>query len=189
MDAAGLWHELDTDWVCLDCELMPWSAKAQELIRLQYAAVGSASQAALGEAVTALEAAHAGRDVAEPLARMRTRHDLATRYVAPIAGTAGPSRPLDDYRLAPFHLMASEGAVHVDKDHLWHLETLGRLCAAPRRFCFRHGAPGGHPVRPREPGGGRGLVGVAHGSGGEGMVVKPIDFVSEGLDAGSCSRR
>jgi protein phosphatase len=44
MDASGLWQALDTDWVCLDCELMPWSAKAQELIRLQYAAVGSASQ-------------------------------------------------------------------------------------------------------------------------------------------------
>ncbi len=31
-----------TDWVCLDCELMPWSAKAQELLRQQYAAVGAA---------------------------------------------------------------------------------------------------------------------------------------------------
>ena len=29
---AGLWDEFATDWVCLDCELMPWSAKAQELL-------------------------------------------------------------------------------------------------------------------------------------------------------------
>ena len=36
--AAGFWDELETDWVCLDCELMPWSAKAQELLRQQYAA-------------------------------------------------------------------------------------------------------------------------------------------------------
>ena len=30
---AGLWDEFETDWICLDCELMPWSAKAQELLR------------------------------------------------------------------------------------------------------------------------------------------------------------
>jgi protein phosphatase len=38
--AAGLWESLNTSWVCLDCELMPWSAKAQELLKSQYAAVG-----------------------------------------------------------------------------------------------------------------------------------------------------
>src|SRR5262249_52411487 len=46
IDRAGLWDELNTDWMCLDAELMPWSAKAQELVRQQYAAVGAASQAA-----------------------------------------------------------------------------------------------------------------------------------------------
>jgi len=35
-----------------------------------------------------------------------------------------------DLRLAPFHLLASEGAVHVDKDHVWHLETLAEVCRA-----------------------------------------------------------
>ncbi|HLK60106.1 MAG TPA: AAA family ATPase, partial [Chthonomonadaceae bacterium] len=30
---GGFWEELDTDWVCLDCELMPWNAKAQGLLR------------------------------------------------------------------------------------------------------------------------------------------------------------
>ncbi|HEU5107535.1 MAG TPA: polynucleotide kinase-phosphatase, partial [Micromonosporaceae bacterium] len=32
-EAAGLWAELDTSWVLLDCELLPWSAKADGLIR------------------------------------------------------------------------------------------------------------------------------------------------------------
>lgn len=30
---------METDWLCLDCEPMPWSVKAQELLRLQYAPV------------------------------------------------------------------------------------------------------------------------------------------------------
>jgi len=27
-DRGCLWDELGTDWMCLDCELMPWSVKA-----------------------------------------------------------------------------------------------------------------------------------------------------------------
>jgi protein phosphatase len=46
-EAADLWRKLETDWACLDCELMPWSVKAQELLRSQYAAVGSAATPAL----------------------------------------------------------------------------------------------------------------------------------------------
>src|SRR5205807_7767053 len=42
---AGFWADFNTTWACLDCELMPWSAKAQELLRSQYAAVGAAGNA------------------------------------------------------------------------------------------------------------------------------------------------
>ena len=54
--AAGMWDEFASDWFCLDCELMPWSAKAQELLKTQYAAVGSASRASVS-AVSLLEQA------------------------------------------------------------------------------------------------------------------------------------
>ena len=40
-EKANLWVDLNNDWLCLDCELMPWSAKAQ-LLRQQYAPVGNA---------------------------------------------------------------------------------------------------------------------------------------------------
>src|SRR5207244_9716892 len=59
LGAAGTWKAFQTDWVCLDCELMPWSAKAQELLRMQYAAVGSAARAALAEVVATLDQAAA----------------------------------------------------------------------------------------------------------------------------------
>src|SRR5690606_5860694 len=69
-----LWDELGSDWVVLDCELLPWSAKAGELIATQYASVGAAARAALPEAIGVLEAA-AGRglDVAGLLERTRRR--------------------------------------------------------------------------------------------------------------------
>src|SRR5262249_8549280 len=59
IDESGLWQELATDWVVLDCELMPWSAKAQDLLRHQYASVGAASRASLGAALGALDRATA----------------------------------------------------------------------------------------------------------------------------------
>jgi protein phosphatase len=53
--AADLWQELNSDWLLLDCELMPWSAKAQELLRSQYAAVGAAARASFAPALAALD--------------------------------------------------------------------------------------------------------------------------------------
>ena len=59
MEQAGLWKDLETDWICLDAELMPWSVKAQSLLQQQYAAVGAAARAALPLAVDALAQAAA----------------------------------------------------------------------------------------------------------------------------------
>jgi len=42
-EATGLFDELGTAWLLLDAELLPWSAKAEQLLRDQYAAVGAAS--------------------------------------------------------------------------------------------------------------------------------------------------
>ena len=49
--AAPLFESLETDWLALDCELLPWSAKAIELIKSQYASVGAAARHALPEAL------------------------------------------------------------------------------------------------------------------------------------------
>ena len=55
--AQPLFESLDTDWLALDCELLPWSAKALELIKAQYASVGAAARHVLPEALSVLEAA------------------------------------------------------------------------------------------------------------------------------------
>ena len=74
VERAGLWAELETGWLLLDAELMPWSLKATGLLRTQYAAVGAASRSAFPGVLGALEAA-AGRgvDVAALLDRQRGR--------------------------------------------------------------------------------------------------------------------
>ncbi|HEX5725903.1 MAG TPA: polynucleotide kinase-phosphatase [Longimicrobiaceae bacterium] len=181
LDASGLWDELGTEWAVLDCELMPWSAKAQALIRDQYAAVGAAATASLGDAVGALRAA-AGRGVEAGglLERFAERARLVADYRDAYRRYCWPVNSVDDLRLAPFHLMATEGRVHTSRDHGWHLEMIGRLCGAASRVLFRTG----HRVVDVTDEGA-----VAEGvrwweemtaRGGEGMVVKPLEFVARG---------
>ena len=43
--SLDMWTELESDWLVLDSELLPWSAKAEELLRTQYASVGAAATA------------------------------------------------------------------------------------------------------------------------------------------------
>jgi protein phosphatase len=177
---CGLWDRLQTDWLCLDCELMPWSAKAQQLLRQQYAAVGSAARAALAEAVAALGPA-AGRDAesATLLVRYQERTEAVGRYVDAYRRYCWPVRSVDDLRLAPFHVLASEGAVHVGRDHLWHMEQVADLCRAGGVLL----ATPYRVVDLTDPGSqaeGVGWWEELIGRGGEGMVVKPLEIVAQG---------
>lgn len=180
VDAAGLWDELATDWMVLDCELMPWSAKAQELLRQQYAALGAAARLVLPQALEALGHASGSHDEARELsARLQEREAAVSSYVEAYGRYCWPVESINDLKLAPFHLLATEGAVHADKDHSWHMTQLERLCqndgllmATEHRFIdvtdpsiVEGGVSWWHEITER---------------GSEGMVVKPADFVARG---------
>lgn len=126
---APLFASLDTDWVALDCELLPWSAKALDLIRSQYASVGAAAANALPAALTVLEqAAGRGLDVGDLVAGTRTRLDNATAFRAAYGHYVRSTDGLDGVTLAPFQVLAAEGRpLAVTETHEWHLETLSRL--------------------------------------------------------------
>ncbi len=131
LNAANFWQRFETDWVCIDAEVMPWSAKAQELVDQQYAPVGEAAIADLTAAELALqEASRRGIDTADVLARTKERHEAASGYVRAFRRYVRPVRGIDDLTIAPFHLLATEGRVHVDQAHRWHMEELDLICAA-----------------------------------------------------------
>jgi protein phosphatase len=180
-ERSKLWEELATDWLCLDCELMPWSVKAQELLVAQYAPVGAAGMNALAVAVNILDQATArNADLQEIAERTKTRLDAVTKYRDAYRHYCWPVAKLEDLKLAPFHLLASEGVVHTDKQHTWHMETLAKLCAADSELLL---------ATPHK------LVDLNDAAscdeaiawwtaltsvGGEGMVVKPLDFIAKG---------
>jgi protein phosphatase len=134
-ETSGLWSELATDWMCLDCELMPWSSKAQELLRQQYAPVSTSGVQAL-RAEESLLAKAAERIPGLDSLKEKTgqRLDALERYVRAYREYCWPVNSLDDLKLAPFHLLASEGAIHTDRRHPWHLEMLAKLCQADERL-------------------------------------------------------
>src|SRR5216683_1228320 len=181
VDAAGFWQQFETDWICLDAELMPWSAKAQELLRQQYAAVGAAAEASLTETVASLEHLASKNGDALPLIeKYKQRLEAAKLYIDSYRRYCWLVQSVSDLKLAPFHLLATEGQVHVQRDHVWHMEKLAEACKAGdglllatsyRQVDVTDTASVEEATRWWEE---------LTGRGGEGMVVKPLDFIVRG---------
>lgn len=192
-EAAGLWRDLATDWVLLDAEVMPWSAKAQALLTDQYAPVGAAGRAALDAAVDVVArtadrlrgapphehrgASNTPLDVEALRERVTSRRTDLDAYVAAYRRYCWPVDGLEGLAIAPFHVLASEGAVHTDKDHRWHLAMAARL--ADHDPLFRATQARWVPLDDD--------AAIADAvawwtaltdAGGEGMVVKPATFLA-----------
>ncbi|MFF8811099.1 polynucleotide kinase-phosphatase [Streptomyces pactum] len=185
---AGLWEELDTDWLLLDAELMPWSLKAAGLLRTQYAAVGAAAGAVFPEALAALEAAAARgvEGVAGPgelLGRQRERSADAAAFTAAYRRYCWPVEDLDGVRLAPFQLLAARGRNLATVPHDEQLAWLDRMVAHDTGGLLHR--TGRCYVDTEDE------ASVAAGvrwwlelteAGGEGMVVKPVQGFLRGAD-------
>jgi protein phosphatase len=186
LTAANFWDEFSTNWAVFDCELMPWSAKAQELLKSQYAAVGAAANAALPAVLHSIQQAASrlngdeSRSLESLLTDFQHRQESAAKFVTAYRNYCWPVASLNDFKLAPFHLLATEDRVHVGQNHQWHMETLARVCAHDPHLLL---ATPHRLVDVTDP------AQVVEASawwtdlterGGEGMVVKPLDFIANG---------
>lgn len=177
---SGFYDTFDTDWVCLDTELMPWSAKAQALLQTQYAAVGSAATHALSDVMDALKQLTQRDANGEALLiEYGERQKEAKQFIKAYQQYCWPVNSLDDYKLAPFHILASEGKLWTSESHEWHMEQIEKICAAdPSILLATHYK----------------IVELSNetsineatdwwltltGKGGEGMVVKPYNFIEK----------
>lgn len=177
-DRCGLWEKLDTSWLILDCELMPWSVKAADLVREQYASVADAAGLGLAWAVDALErAGERGAETAELVHRFRGKSEMVKGYAEAVGRYNWPVDTVHDLKLAPFHLLATESAVHDDKNHGWHMEQLAELCQGDGLLIVTD-------YRVVELGDETSCADAIAwweeltAAGGEGIVVKPWDFVA-----------
>ncbi len=184
LEAANFWQTFETDWVCLDCELMPWSAKAQGLLKEQYAPVGVAATQGLSAAVDSLQKAVArtaekGTAAETLLQQYQQRSVLAQKYTDAYRQYCWPVTTLSDLKLAPFHILATEGKVHIDQTHQWHLQQIAKVAKADPEILLATQ----HKVVEVEDEASC-LTGIQWwesltAAGGEGMVVKSIDFLRQ----------
>ena len=180
---SPLFESLETDWLALDCELLPWSAKALELIKSQYASVGAAARQALPEVLGALDQAAArGLEVGELVGTMRRRSANAAAYRDAYAAYVRPTDGLAGVTLAPFQILAAEGrAPALTQPHDWHLAQLAALegdLLTPTRHRFVDLSSRAQ----RDEATAWWLELTA--SGGEGMVVKPAHLTEGGIQPG-----
>ena len=181
---SKFWKKHKTDWVCLDAELMPWSAKAQALLKEQYAAVGTSAKNALTEVEQVLQQS-ANRNIEgidTLLDKYSSKRKSIDKFIDSYRNYCWEVADIEDFKLAPFHILATEGEVHVDKNHKWHMENIKEICLADEKI-FRI-----TPYKIVETQNEKSVSDVIKWwtelteKGGEGMVVKPYEFVSYGKE-------
>ena len=179
LTAADFWARFKTDWVCLDAEIMPWSVKAQGLLESQYAAVGAAASAVLPEVEHVLQMAVARgvMNAMTSLDKFTHKTQAISKYVDAYRRYCWKVNSLDDYKVAPFHILATQHEVHVDKNHEWHMREIAQICLHDTSFLTAT------PYRVVDITDEASVQAVINWwleltkQGGEGMVVKPYDFI------------
>lgn len=177
---SNFWEEFQTDWLALDCEIMPWSFKAKELIKSQYAAVGACASYGLAQATAVLEKALAnGVSCADSLEHFRKRAQCANKLKEAYRPYCWETESLEQYKIAPFHILATQGKCHFDKDHLWHMNKIAGFIENSQSSLLTATRHIEVDLSKEES------IAKAKnwwleltGSGGEGMVIKPFHFIN-----------
>ncbi|AYL97753.1 polynucleotide kinase-phosphatase [Mucilaginibacter celer] len=180
LNTSGFYDQFKTDWVCLDTELMPWNAKAQTLLQSQYASVGSAAVNALNDVNAALkQLAERDANGQALLDEYSSRAQEAGQFVAAYQQYCWEVKSIDDYKLAPFHILASEGKLWTSENHEWHMEQIKKICNADTAILLAT------PYKIVELDNAADVQNATEwwlnltGKGGEGMVVKPYNFIEK----------
>lgn len=193
LEKTDFWNDFNTDWVCLDTELMPWSEKAQGLIRSQYAPTGRAGLSGLSAAVKALEqvctrinispeidSITSGKNVNTEylLERYKSKLSDMEKYKKAYGEYCWAVNSTDDYRIAPFHILACEGKVFGNEKHIWHMEMIKKYMTGTDDVFMA--TPYICVDTEDEESVQNGIKWWLEltGSGGEGMVVKPETYIS-----------
>ena len=141
--------------------------------------MGVAATVGTTETVAMLTGAAHIDGVAQLLERFAVRAQDAGRFVDAYRRYCWPVQSLGDLKLAPFHVLASEGKVHVAKPHTWHMEIADELARDDALFKATRWQVVDTTDPEREKAGTAWWESMT-AAGGEGMVVKPLDFIATG---------
>ena len=113
------------------------------------------------------------------LAKTESRLARAEAFSSVVRGYTWSVASVDDLKIAPFHLLASEGQVHNDKAHSWHMTHLARLAECDPLFKPTATLSVSLDSEAAIEAAIQWWLDLT-ASGGEGMVIKPADFIAKG---------
>ena len=192
---SSFWKDFNTDWICIDAEIMPWSAKAQSLLKEQYAPAGRAGRSALSMAANAIKQAadtyneasgtivqlehqHVKVDLEQLLAKFSKREEAVSLYTEAYRRYCWEVKNIDDYRIAPFHILASEGKTWSGENHINHMECIKKYITGSDPIFIATNYLEIDLLDANSVTSGIKWWEELTDSGGEGMVVKPFDFIA-----------
>jgi len=192
LSASSFWKDFDTGWVCIDAELMPWSAKAQALLKEQYAPVGRAGRNGLSMAANAIRDAvkalgekkleetqsEQSVDLHQLLEKYTKREEALSLYTDAYRRYCWEVNSIGDYRIAPFHILAAEGKTWNTENHISHMENIAKYMTGSDPIFIATSHLAVDLLDENSVAAGVKWWEELTGSGGEGMVVKPFDFIA-----------
>jgi protein phosphatase len=179
LNKSNFWEKFETDWVCLDGELLPWSAKAKELLIRQYAAVGASATNSLQNAILALkETQNRGIEVGDLIEKYGQREINIAKYIKSYRNYCRETTDIEGLMYAPFHILATEGKTHFDKQHTWHLENIQSFCDENPTYLMTTATKLLDLEDEKSVENAVQWWVDLTAKGGEGMVVKPLDYIS-----------
>jgi protein phosphatase len=180
MDRSAWWDEFATSWICLDAEIMPWSSKAQDLLKHQYAPTGTAAKESLATAVRVLSEADTRNGSGQLLKKFEERYSCIDQYILAYGRYCWTVRDVSDLKIAPFHLLATQGKVHTGQNHLWHMEKLAQLCSSDEGLLHSTAFKIVNVTDPESEQSGIQWWLERTDNGSEGVVIKPQDWIVRG---------
>ena len=190
LSSSSFWEDFNTDWVCIDAELMPWSAKAASLLKDQYAPAGLAGRVSLSMAADAIKNAiksleesnvspvSGSIDLNEILNKFNERGEAISLYTNAYRRYCWDIKTIDDYRIAPFHILATEGKVWNSENHITHMEQIKKYMTGSDPIFMATNYMEIDLLDEKSAAAGVKWWEELTASGGEGMVVKPFDFIA-----------
>ncbi|MCL2808996.1 MAG: polynucleotide kinase-phosphatase, partial [Treponema sp.] len=190
---TNFWNDFETEWVCLDVEIMPWSAKAQKLLEDQYAPTGYAGNGALLQVKEAIQKAiktldretqngepssNQSIDLLRLHEKYSIRHEALSRYTEAYRRYCWDVKSIDDYRIAPFHILATEGKTWNSENHISHMENISKYMTGSDPVFIATEYMVLDLFDENSVTAGIKWWEDLTNSGGEGMVVKPLDFIA-----------
>ena len=123
-------------------------------------------------------ASGANVNIDEILKKYQNKEQAIGSYVDAYRRYCWHVNDVGDIRIAPFHILATEGKVYSNRDHIWHMESIRKhLCSMDNLFIATEYTTVDVTDDDDIKKGTDWWLSLT-ASGGEGMVVKPLSYIA-----------